>query len=358
MTDSPRQRLTWLALIPRDTVFVRDGRSFDAAADATAVTVRPWPSTVAGAVGAAFGARPGARAQDLPENVLGPMLGRRVGASWDLYFPAPIDLVREADTGRPFVHRLTAAMTGSTTDLGDEVLGWLVPPSAAGPVKPVSGWMPGSLLADYLAGHLPGSGAPVSELELEDPLRSELRIGLARTPNRDVQAGYLYQASHLRPLDGWAFLAGCLLRRGWTRAPAGPVPLGGQGRLTDVETADTVGWPPEPSVFPHGKLLAYLATPAIWPGGWRIPLPEGAELVAAATGEPEAVATLSPGDGWAASRALRWAVPAGSVYLLKFPSEGQAADWAGRHHGTAYGLAREDRLRTAGFGVVLTGVWT
>ena len=53
MTDGRGQQLTWLALTPRDTVFVRDGRSFDAAADATAVTVRPWPSTVAGAVGAA-----------------------------------------------------------------------------------------------------------------------------------------------------------------------------------------------------------------------------------------------------------------------------------------------------------------
>ena len=214
------------------------------------------------------------------------------------------------------MYRLTAATTGGSTDLGGEVLGWLMSPPSAGPVKPVSGWMPGTLLADYLAGHLPGRGVPVSELELEDPLYSELRIGLARTPNREVRAGYLYQASHLRPVDGWAFLAGCLLRRDWTRAPAGPVPLGGQARLADVETADTAGWPPAPSAFPDGKLLVYLATPAIWP------------------------------------------VPAGSVYLLKFPREVQAAEWAARHHSTAYGLAKEDRLRTAGFGVVLTGVWT
>ena len=52
---------SWLAFTPRDTVFVRDGRSFDAAADALAETVRPGPTTIAGAVGAAFGVEPAPR---------------------------------------------------------------------------------------------------------------------------------------------------------------------------------------------------------------------------------------------------------------------------------------------------------
>ena len=34
---------SWLAFRPRDTVFVRDGRSFDAASDPLAQTVRPSP---------------------------------------------------------------------------------------------------------------------------------------------------------------------------------------------------------------------------------------------------------------------------------------------------------------------------
>ena len=45
---------SWLAFKPRDTVFVRDGRSFNAAVDALAETVRPGPTTIAGAVGEAF----------------------------------------------------------------------------------------------------------------------------------------------------------------------------------------------------------------------------------------------------------------------------------------------------------------
>ena len=105
-------------------------------------------------------------------------------------------------------------------------------------------------------------------------------------------------------------------------------------------------------------MLIYLATPALWRTGWRIPLPEDAWLVAAATGDPEPTATVTPGTGWADSRVLRWAVPAGSVYLAEFGTDNRGAEWARDVHGTAYsGPEDDERLRTAGFGVLLTGVW-
>ena len=70
------------------------------------------------------------------------------------------------------------------------------------------------------------------------------------------------------------------------------------------------------------------------------------------------MATVTPGPGWEKSRVLRWAVPAGSVYLLKFGSDEQGAAWARKVHGTAYaGPDDDERLRTAGFGVELTGAW-
>ena len=80
---------SWLAFTPRDTVFVRDGRSFDAAADATGESVRPGPTTIAGAVGAAFGTN--------PAEVRGPVLARRDGDTWEPYFQVPADLVVTAD---------------------------------------------------------------------------------------------------------------------------------------------------------------------------------------------------------------------------------------------------------------------
>jgi CRISPR type III-B/RAMP module-associated protein Cmr3 len=360
---SAGETVSWLALVPRDTVFVRDGRSFDAAADTVAQTIRPGPSTIAGAVGAAFGARPGAPPEDLPAEVRGPVLAQRVGAGWEPYFPVPQDLVQEDGSADPYVFRLAVTAAAGRTDLDAAGLSWLTPPAAAGFVKPLQGWMPCAQLARYLRGDMPGAGGePATELGLTDPdrppLRPELRVGLARAPGRETRAGFLYQATHLRPEDGWGFLAGCLLRPGWDRAPAGPVPFGGRVRLADVEQASTAGWPHMPAGFPGGRVLVYLATPGLWPGGWHIPVPDGARLIAAATGEPEPVATITPGGKWADSRALRWAVPAGSVYLLEFAGEADAVDWAARHHGTAYGRAENDRLRTAGFGIVLTGAWT
>jgi hypothetical protein len=99
--------LSWLAFVPRDTLFIRDGRSFDAATNTTARTVRPWPSTIAGAVRAAFGAD--------QETVCGPVLARRAGAIWEPWFPAPADLHYERDVDTPYAFRLTtASLPGKT----------------------------------------------------------------------------------------------------------------------------------------------------------------------------------------------------------------------------------------------------
>lgn len=352
--------LAWLALVPRDTVFIRDGRAFDAVADTSATTVRPGPSTIAGAVGAAFGARPGAPRDALPAEVRGPVLARRAASGWEPFFPVPADVVQEAEGPRPFAFRLRPAAGEVVNDLDEEKLRGLAPPPGSGAVTPARGWVPREWLTRYLSGEVPDPdrGSLVRDLGLEAPLWDEPRVGLARTAGREARAGYLYQATHLRPEEGWGFLAGYLARPRWKRVAGGPVQLGGRGRLADVEPAATAGWPVRPESFPGGRVLAYLATPGLWPGGWRIPLPGGVSVVAAATGEPEPVATITPGPDWKPSRALRWAVPAGSVYLLRFPGEQQAARWAAGVHGTAWGRGEDDMLRTAGFGIVLTGVWT
>jgi len=48
-------RCRWVVLEPLDTIVVRDGRAFDAGVNTEAQTVPPTPSTVAGAIGAAYG---------------------------------------------------------------------------------------------------------------------------------------------------------------------------------------------------------------------------------------------------------------------------------------------------------------
>jgi hypothetical protein len=356
----------WLAFTPRDTVFVRDGRSFDAAADGFAQAVRPGPSTVAGAVGAAFGRN--------PAEVRGPVLARKGEGGWEPYFPVPADLVVTADgPGRVYRLRLGndgAELRGSgRTDLGAGPGGWplrmLVPPEQADPVQPAGGdvpgrlLMPGRLLANYLAGRFPGDrGVPLRELRLAEPLLAEQRVGLARSGRR-AREGFLYQAVHLRPDEDWSFLAEYLPADDWAGV-ADHVPFGGRGRIADLEPA-ALQWPDVTGGIGR-RVLVYLATPAIWRDGWQLPVPQGAELVAAATYEPEPAATARPGREWRDTRALRWAVPAGSVYLLEFGDDAAGAAWARKWNGVALDrggpAGEEDLLRTAGFGVVLTGAWT
>lgn len=352
---------SWLAFVPRDTVFVRDGRSFDAATDTTAQTVRPSPTTIAGAIGYAFGIK-AAELRERPDGreIRGPVLARRYLGQWEPYFPVPADLVVSTDRQR--VHRLRPEPADGQTDLPDGPRCWLRPPKDAGPVEPLRGWIPGDVLEQYLAGDLSApAGADLSDLRhIADPLVPEPRIGLAREDRR-ARTGYLYQATHLRPDGDWGFLAEYS-----TPGQAAPepgrrhVPFGGKGRLADLEPA-TMGWPVMGAA--GERVLVYLATPAVWPGGWSMPLPSGATLVAAATGEPEPAVTVTPGTGWRASRALRWAVPAGSVYLLEFTDAAAGARWAQAGHGVALdrgipGGKRNDLVRTAGFGVALTGAWT
>ncbi|MGH3797668.1 MAG: type III-B CRISPR module-associated Cmr3 family protein [Pseudonocardiaceae bacterium] len=341
--------VTWLAFTPRDTLFIRDGRGFDAGAQTNAHTVRPAPTTLAGATGAAFGAE--------PTEVRGPVLAVNLGSRWESYFPVPLDLVCQTNVDESYVYRLAPESAGTaSTDL--DVQHWLLPPDDIGRTEDLPGWLPAHQLAGYLAGTLPAAtGTPKADLHLADPLHPEPRVGLAREADRSAKPGYLYQATHLRPDPGWAFAAGCVLPVGWDRLATGPVPFGGRGRLADVETVDRIELPAPPSSFPGGRVLVYLATPAIWPGGWRIPIPDGARLVTAAAGEPQPVATTTPGPRWKDDRVLRWAAPAGSVYLLQFDDQDRAAEWATGVHGTAYGRAADDRLRTAGFGLVLTGKW-
>jgi CRISPR type III-B/RAMP module-associated protein Cmr3 len=345
---------SWLAFRPRDTVFVRDGRSFNAAADALAETVRPSPTTIAGAVGEAFGAN--------PAEVRGPVLAREGARGWEAYFPAPADLVVTTGEARR-VFRLRPgepAESAGQTDLDESadggVLRWLSPPARLEAFKPLEGWIPGPVLADYLAERLPArDGTPKSSLRAAQPLLPELRVGLARE-DRSARIGFLYQATHLRPEENWAFLAEITTVDDWDAQASSHVPFGGRGRLADVGPV-AASWPEAPTAI-GSKVLVYLATPAIWPNGWRLPVPDGAQLVAAATGNPEPAATVKPGREWAKSRALRWAVPEGAVYLLEFADPGAGADWARTWHGRAYGRPEEDLLRTAGFGVVLMGAWT
>ena len=147
--------------------------------------------------------------------------------------------------------RLSLGADAAQTDLDGAGLRWLTAPAAAGKVKPLPGWMPGSTLAGYLAGDLPpGGDTRKSSLGCEDPFRAELRVGLARGHDRQARAGFLYRAAQWRLEEDWGFLAGCVFGDGWDRPAEGPVQFGGRGRLADVQAVAELAWPSRPAGVP------------------------------------------------------------------------------------------------------------
>ncbi|MFB8762228.1 type III-B CRISPR module-associated Cmr3 family protein [Nocardiopsis alba] len=366
----------WVLLRPHDTVQVRDGRTFDGGTGGIAETVHPWPSTVAGALASKDGGLGGE-----PESVRGPILARRrsTGETWTPYFPIPADLYHP-DSNDEDVLRMSLGERegGVVTDLDEDTPNlrmFTTSPKAEGP-EPVEGWMSGKTLQKYLHGRLTPLGGKVSvdklKLTREEPLQSELRVGLAIDPEtRTAKHGALYQATHLRLHERWSFAAHVTPHPDRHRPLdkiTGPVRFGGMARMADIDPAPGLEWPERPSSFPDGRLLLYVATPGVWPKGWLPPIENsGAELVAALVDAPLAVATASPDRDarkFRSTRFLYYAVPPGAVYLMKFPNADDAERWAERYHGRALPLPehihRPDdvRLATAGFGVVLTGVWS
>lgn len=370
----------WAVLNPHDTVQVRDGRTFNGGEGGAAKTVAPWPSTVAGALGALLGGEPAC--------VRGPVLARREGdGSWTAYFPAPADLVWLANRDHPqsgTVRRMAlsepdADGLGPVDDLTAE----------AGPLRSgadatikdpfgtpleteaVSGAVSQGALQDYLNGDLAAPGHSTQEWRLHRavPAQHEERVGIAIDENRRIRHGALYRAGHLRLDTDWAYAASIVPTPGKHRPlthAAGPVRFGGMSRMADIEPADGLQWPRIPAAFPGGRVLVYAATPAVWPGGWRPPLAavgDGPvpELVGAVTGRPMPVAIARPArtnQRFHSSKRLFTAVPPGSLYHLQFPNHDDAAAWAQAHHGRALGPSAGARMDTAGFGVILTGVWS
>lgn len=337
---------TWIAVTPLDTIMVRDGRPFDMGATSTAQAVPPPPNTLGGVVRSALG--PDRRV----DHILGPVVDTAKG----IVFPAPRDIVCD---DRQTVRRLRVAKRSDTavSDLDD----WQrLSHQLRGDGDPVEQWITRQGLKDWLAGAIaPGRDIANPPLRDDPPWVPEHRLGLTRHwsgPHTGTAApGLLYAMTQLRPREGTRFLVGCVDDNPVEIRDA-LVPFGGRGRLAEV-TDDVTGdvLPPALEDFPGGRLAVYLATPALLTG--RFWSPPEAELSAVTVAGIQPVASASPRDGFSGSRTLAWAVPAGSVFYLTFPTPGDATRWARTYHGELIPNQSALPIVTAGFGTCLTGRW-
>ena len=343
--------ITWLSVEPLDTIMIRDGRSFVAGDTNRAQARIPAPCTLGGAVGKALGRR-----------VEGRLLGPVVTVGDVPRFPAPADIVHHDDPDLgPSTRRLAAVERedGEVSDLDDRMR---LSHALVGEGDPVGGWITSAGMSDWLGHRTIQAGRELDRdarrYLVADPWTTESRVGLARIwdgPLRGSAApSLLYSADHLRPAEDVRFLVGCP-DDGAVHVVNDSVPFGGQGRHAHVRVdTDADPFPDLPARFPGGRVAVYLATPALFDDVLWVPVGTSATLCALAMTGPVPIATASRLGGW--RRRLRWAVPAGSVYYLRFATADDAGEWAGAQR---YGLLpqTEDDMVTAGFGTCLIGSW-
>lgn len=347
----------WVTLRPLDVVEFRDGRPFAASLASSARTTFPRPTSTAGAIGAAFGRE--------PNRVEGPLVLQTIGDRRSLLFTVPADLVfDEADPGlaRPSDPTTSLPASGITTDLdgrSDRDGEWRLPEGRGEGLAVVLDTRQMELYLDDAPAFLSSLEGPNRLTPFSEVLRTESRIGLARS-GRTARDGFLYRAEFMRFDDDATFSFACRVTFEDVDLPVANqvVRLGGEARQAEVTVipADGPGaprLPDPPSHFPGGRVLLYLATPAIFGGGWK---PDGlgpGRVVSAVVGRPAVAASWLTGRR--SAEPVRWGAPAGSVYFLQFDSEHEAAELA-RRHGTCLEQV-DDRLRTAGFGMCLIGRW-
>ncbi|WP_131765447.1 type III-B CRISPR module-associated Cmr3 family protein [Candidatus Protofrankia californiensis] len=386
----------WVLFHPLDVVTFRDGRPFTTGMTATAHTTLPRPTSTGGALRTVFGSN--------PLRITGPVLVRTGGPRARVLLPAPADLVVDDRVPRRLrLHEHPGEDAGADLFLPAGVesdldfraaepggLGFLT-----GAGEPSGAYLSSEALTGYLDGdpsraleHLEASAAGTSAAgtssaggRRQEPLVRESRLGIARHARssrdgagRTTLPGFLYQADFWRPSEtgdgnatgsaGVAF--GC---RVWFRS-AVPEPvvtvvrLGGEARQAAVTVvsggAGLPALPKAPERFPDGRVLLYLATPAVFRDGWLPELPDGARLRGACTLGPEVITGID-GDSQR-GRPLRWAVAAGSVYFLEFDDPAEAEVFARKAHGECL-PQMQDRtgpknwMRTVGFGLCLVGRW-
>ncbi|ABG03239.1 conserved hypothetical protein [Rubrobacter xylanophilus DSM 9941] len=350
-----------------DTLFFGDGSPFDAGEtgqiEVTGV-FPPSPTTVVGALRAAFARELGWRCGDWPENVkaklgdgqrLGPLrfAGPYVTRGGEPLFPAPLYLMK---SGERFTTRLRPRDTPLETDMGEVRLPEVVPVEDDSG-KEAKGFKP---LADA---YLTKSGTeralrwelPQEEevVKVSDLWEGEGRLGIRRDPEkRTTQEDALYLASHVRPRRGVALAMGVA---GYEGPAPGLMTLGGESRMAYLEPCE-ISLPEAPELEPDGGRLRYtvtLLTPMRpqdegWqrPGGGLAGLP--GEVVSACVGKPVLI------GGWDTERKrpldLEPHLPAGSTWFME--TEAGEVDRVLEMHAGHIGAKTE-----WGYGQILIGRW-
>lgn len=368
-------------LNPLDTLFFRDSRPFVAGDDGFAEGGLPLPLSIYGAIGSYYleakgisladfkkkgDAKLGTFSDSLANNnglrIKGPFLCKDNVP----YFAPPANLWRTKAAPKPKL--LLPRETGDLeekTDLSSKLAHPIFSGSTSH-LEPYEGYISKKDLINYFVGKIP--------IRLETHAESaffsiESRTGhQIKSDTGTVADGMLYSSRHLRFDD-------CMRRERRSQTSLMVIAeqleeneftlpsycMGGERRSLKVTAVE-----PTAPLFPpmsyevieriksEKKFFLYLATPALFTGGWKPQLFAGVTLVGAAVGKPRFI------SGWQnlanKPRALLKMVPAGAVYFYRIDSmsDSKIQQFLTDYH---FNKSISDYYPNAGFGTTLVGTW-
>lgn len=367
---------------PCDVWLFRDGRPFAPNERGRAVSLfPPTPQTVQGVIRSARIAQESSASftnqstwpaeVGTPDNfgnlqLRGPLVARRrSNGGVQRFFPLPMDVTklksplpdgRDSETWHILAPRPAPDLE---TNWHHRDLQPLLPPPGE-PMKFDLVWLDESALAAYLRSTAPTDDT-VTKTDCLFSHEPRLGVQVDSRPKRPVE-GMLYQVEYVRPEADVGLLVEV---EGVTLPRSGLLQLGGEARAGRYETVMTgVTLSPDGCLTDGDKPLrfkAYFATPALFGHGWLPdPINPGTlhgnwrgidlKLIAAAIGKPQAIGgrDIARGDS---QRAIRRAVPAGSVYF--FETNADANDVFAAFNGQCV----SDVDARIGFGLCYAGGW-
>ncbi|WP_018084471.1 type III-B CRISPR module-associated Cmr3 family protein [Desulfurispora thermophila] len=315
-----------IAIEALDTVFFKDGRPFTMGEDDWASSIfPPPPGVIYGALRSAYLARNlsslnlAGTDNDPTRHLQLRAMALRMGAAArrQVFFPAPLDCARRKNASGKEKNRLYPLRIVRLAAVSSCPLDYIL--AASFPVESAEGYYCSvDTLADYLGERLDFYWGR----NLDRHVYQESKTGIGRNPlTRTARDAQLYRAGTLRLCD-----LDIVVNLGGLELPEqGLLRLGGEGRAAAYYPAT---WPELPAVqFAPGEKLfkLYLATPALFEGGW---LPRWLDrcdftgtyaglrlkLVTAAIGRPLSLGGFDMKQR--KPKPMGRAVPAGSVYYF------------------------------------------
>ncbi len=326
-------------LEPLDVIFPRGNKLFGAAGSYGAALMPPWPSVAAGALRSrmlvdagidldafAAGEAPveglGTPQSPGPFRVSRFLLARRVEGAVEALHPVPADVVVMEHDGGYQTRYLSPTVL-------DEAIATSAP-LAHHPVlaideqdKPVSGlWLSAAGWEAWLEGK---SIAAEHLVKSEALWRLDDRVGVALAPDtRSAEEGKLFTVQGVALKQDVGFLVEVT---GAEPPATGLVRLGGDGRSAALSTVGAIRWPrPDYAALAGaGRCRLVLTSPALFPGGWRLPSQDETGRFQAQGIRGQVVCAAIPRhgvvSGWDLAqrhpKPAERAVPAGAVYWIE-----------------------------------------